>query len=245
MSDDLEGAVARHYGAADLTDRILKAMAAAGIDTERVAPEQLAPIDEFHIGGRAATIHAVAKMDLTADQPCARCRLRHRRSDALPRLGHRLPRHRHRSDARIRRRRRGAGPAHRSRRPHRVPGRQRAGHAVRERSVRRRAHPARGHEHQGPRRSLPGGGAGLEAGRGVLRLRRDEGSQGRAEIPGAVGGVAGDQPPDDAAGDAGAARRRGIRGPGGGGSHRNSPSTSSAGASPMPRRARRRWGCTS
>ena len=52
---------------ADLTDRILKAMAAAGIDTERVAPEQLAPIDEFHIGGRAATIHAVAKMGLTAD----------------------------------------------------------------------------------------------------------------------------------------------------------------------------------
>ena len=68
MSDDLEGAVARHYGAADLTDRILKAVAAAGIDVERVAPEQLAPIDEFHIGGRAATIHAVAKMGLTPDQ---------------------------------------------------------------------------------------------------------------------------------------------------------------------------------
>jgi SAM-dependent methyltransferase len=68
MSDDLEGAVARHYDAADLKDRILKAMAAAGIDTGRVAPEQLAPIDEFHIGGRAATIHAVARMDLKADQ---------------------------------------------------------------------------------------------------------------------------------------------------------------------------------
>jgi SAM-dependent methyltransferase len=68
MSDDLEGSVARHYGAADLTDRILKAMAATGIATERVAPEQLAPIDEFHIGGRAATIHAVAQMDLKADQ---------------------------------------------------------------------------------------------------------------------------------------------------------------------------------
>jgi ubiquinone/menaquinone biosynthesis C-methylase UbiE len=67
MADDLETAVARHYGVGDLTDRILKAIAAAGIDAERIAPEQLAPVDEFHIGGRAATIHAVSKMGLTAD----------------------------------------------------------------------------------------------------------------------------------------------------------------------------------
>ncbi len=62
MADNLEDAVARHYGVGDLTDRILEAMAAAGI--ERVTPEQLAPIDEFHIGGRAATVHAVGKMGL-------------------------------------------------------------------------------------------------------------------------------------------------------------------------------------
>jgi MPBQ/MSBQ methyltransferase len=67
MADNLEAAVARHYGVADLTERILKAMAAAGIDAERVRPEQLAPIDEFHIGGRPATIHAVAKMGLKGD----------------------------------------------------------------------------------------------------------------------------------------------------------------------------------
>jgi ubiquinone/menaquinone biosynthesis C-methylase UbiE len=66
VADNLEEAVARHYGAADLIDRILKAMTAAGIDAERVRPEQLAPIDEFHIGGRAATMHAVAKMGLEA-----------------------------------------------------------------------------------------------------------------------------------------------------------------------------------
>lgn len=66
MADDVEESVARHYGVADLTGRILKAMAAAGIDADRVRPEQLAPIDEFHIGGRAATIHAVAKMGLAA-----------------------------------------------------------------------------------------------------------------------------------------------------------------------------------
>ena len=66
MAETLEDAVARHYGITELTDRILQAMAAAGVDAERVAPEHLAPIDEFHIGGRAATVHAVAKMGLTA-----------------------------------------------------------------------------------------------------------------------------------------------------------------------------------
>jgi SAM-dependent methyltransferase len=65
MAGTLEDAVARHYGVADLTERIHKALAVAGIDADRIAPEQLAPIDEFHIGGRAATIHAVAKMGLT------------------------------------------------------------------------------------------------------------------------------------------------------------------------------------
>jgi SAM-dependent methyltransferase len=67
MGDDLEGAVARHYGGGDLKDRILKAIAAAGLDADSLTPEQLAPVDEFHIGGRAATIHAVAKMGLKAD----------------------------------------------------------------------------------------------------------------------------------------------------------------------------------
>jgi MPBQ/MSBQ methyltransferase len=67
MADDLEESVVRHYEVSDLTERILKAMAAAGIDAERVRPEQLAPIDEFHVGGRAATIHAVARMGLKAD----------------------------------------------------------------------------------------------------------------------------------------------------------------------------------
>lgn len=64
MADNLEDAVARHYGVDDLTGRILAAMAAAGIDAERVTAEALAPIDEFHIGGRPATVHAVSKMGL-------------------------------------------------------------------------------------------------------------------------------------------------------------------------------------
>jgi SAM-dependent methyltransferase len=68
MADALEAAVARHYGVDDLKDRILKAIAAAGLDADRLTPEQLAPLDEFHIGGREATIHAVAKMGLKAGE---------------------------------------------------------------------------------------------------------------------------------------------------------------------------------
>jgi ubiquinone/menaquinone biosynthesis C-methylase UbiE len=67
MAGTLEDSVTRHYGVSDLTERILKALAAAGIDADRIAPEQLAPVDEFHIGGRAATIHAVARMGLGAN----------------------------------------------------------------------------------------------------------------------------------------------------------------------------------
>lgn len=66
MADDLESAVARHYGVAGLTERILAGIAAAGLDANRLKPEDLAPIDEFHIGGRAATAHVVGKLPLAA-----------------------------------------------------------------------------------------------------------------------------------------------------------------------------------
>jgi MPBQ/MSBQ methyltransferase len=65
MSDDLERAVADHYRISGLTERVLEAAAASGLNPERLSPEDLAPIDEFHIGGRAATRHAVGKMRLT------------------------------------------------------------------------------------------------------------------------------------------------------------------------------------
>lgn len=64
MAEDLERAVAQHYASGDLNSRILSAIAAVGLDADRLAPEQLSPVDEFHIGGRAATIHAVAKVAL-------------------------------------------------------------------------------------------------------------------------------------------------------------------------------------
>jgi len=51
-----EQAVARHYAHGALEEAILKALAAAGKDADRLAPKDLAPVDEFHIGGRQATV---------------------------------------------------------------------------------------------------------------------------------------------------------------------------------------------
>ena len=53
---ELEQALARHYAHGSLEETILNALAAAGKDVNRLAPKDLAPVDEFHIGGRQATI---------------------------------------------------------------------------------------------------------------------------------------------------------------------------------------------
>ena len=58
--------VARHYGASDLLDRILAGLEGAGVSLDAVKPEDLAPVDEFHTGGRAATQYALAKMGLAS-----------------------------------------------------------------------------------------------------------------------------------------------------------------------------------
>jgi ubiquinone/menaquinone biosynthesis C-methylase UbiE len=53
---ELEQAVARHYAHGFLEESILNALVAAGKDVNRLSPKDLAPVDEFHIGGRLATI---------------------------------------------------------------------------------------------------------------------------------------------------------------------------------------------
>lgn len=49
-------AVQAHYTRSDLGSVILAALEKAGMDLNRLTPEDLAPIDEFHIRGRAATL---------------------------------------------------------------------------------------------------------------------------------------------------------------------------------------------
>jgi ubiquinone/menaquinone biosynthesis C-methylase UbiE len=53
---EIEQAVARHYAHGSLEETILEALAAAGKDVNHLTPKDLAPVDEFHIGGRPATI---------------------------------------------------------------------------------------------------------------------------------------------------------------------------------------------
>jgi ubiquinone/menaquinone biosynthesis C-methylase UbiE len=49
-------AVADHYKKSALGDVILAALKAAGKDIEHLTPDDLAPVDEFHAGGRNATV---------------------------------------------------------------------------------------------------------------------------------------------------------------------------------------------
>jgi SAM-dependent methyltransferase len=64
----IERAVAQHYGNADLLTRILDGLKAVGADLEHLQADDLAPVDEFHIGGRQATVHALEKMALDERQ---------------------------------------------------------------------------------------------------------------------------------------------------------------------------------
>jgi MPBQ/MSBQ methyltransferase len=54
-----EGVVARHYGKAGLLARIDAGLNAMGVDLDHLTIDDLAPVDEFHIGGRKATERAL------------------------------------------------------------------------------------------------------------------------------------------------------------------------------------------
>ena len=65
---DYHKSVDQHYGREDLASSILEALTRAGVDVEDLTLDDLAPIDEFHIGGRDATINlaeaAVVNQDM-------------------------------------------------------------------------------------------------------------------------------------------------------------------------------------
>jgi SAM-dependent methyltransferase len=58
MSEIVE--IADHYGRCDLTERLKTALAAAGLGEGRLSPVELAPLDQFHSRGLAATIDLAA-----------------------------------------------------------------------------------------------------------------------------------------------------------------------------------------
>lgn len=61
---EIEQRVAQHYGRAGLEAAILDALAAGGRDPDRLAPDDLAGVDEFHLGWRAATVALAADLAL-------------------------------------------------------------------------------------------------------------------------------------------------------------------------------------
>lgn len=67
MVDVSEHAVAGHYGGDHLRSRIFEAISKSGLDLHALRPVDLAPVDEFHMGGRAATAEIVGRAGLSAD----------------------------------------------------------------------------------------------------------------------------------------------------------------------------------
>jgi SAM-dependent methyltransferase len=56
--------VANHYTHGGLGEAILQALAAAGKDPDRLKPKDLAPVDEFHVRGREASLELAALAEL-------------------------------------------------------------------------------------------------------------------------------------------------------------------------------------
>jgi ubiquinone/menaquinone biosynthesis C-methylase UbiE len=55
MAPGTEHAVGRYYGRTGLAERLLAALRAAGKDHDALVPDDLAPVEEFHVRGREAT----------------------------------------------------------------------------------------------------------------------------------------------------------------------------------------------
>jgi len=61
-------AVADHYKKRALGDVILAALKATGKDIEQLTPDDLAPVDEFHAGGRNATVRLAQLAGVTGSE---------------------------------------------------------------------------------------------------------------------------------------------------------------------------------
>jgi ubiquinone/menaquinone biosynthesis C-methylase UbiE len=68
MARETEDRVARHYAQGDLERTILDALVASGKDPTRLTADDLAPVDEFHTGGREATIALAGQAGFAAGQ---------------------------------------------------------------------------------------------------------------------------------------------------------------------------------
>jgi len=63
----MEDSVTAHYTHGRLLDRILSGVRAIGKTPDTVTVDELAPVDEFHIGGRQASEDFISQLELTTD----------------------------------------------------------------------------------------------------------------------------------------------------------------------------------
>jgi|GEM_PF-1641995 MPBQ/MSBQ methyltransferase len=63
----VEADAARRYTSSAIETRIDEALRAAGKDPEHFAPDDLIPLDEFHLSGRAATERFVRHLELRSN----------------------------------------------------------------------------------------------------------------------------------------------------------------------------------
>src|SRR4051794_14736181 len=61
---DVRELVTSHYGAGNLGERILHALAEHGVDTDRLGPADLFAVDQLHFGGAPAVQHLLDRMDV-------------------------------------------------------------------------------------------------------------------------------------------------------------------------------------
>ena len=63
---DTEQQVAKHYSHGALESAILEALKASGKNIDKLSPADLAGVDEFHLGWRAATVEIAKALDLSS-----------------------------------------------------------------------------------------------------------------------------------------------------------------------------------
>jgi ubiquinone/menaquinone biosynthesis C-methylase UbiE len=66
-STSMKNSITEHYTHGQLLDRILRGVKAIGKTPTTVTVDDLAPVDEFHIGGRQASEDFICQLELSAD----------------------------------------------------------------------------------------------------------------------------------------------------------------------------------
>ncbi len=64
---DIESGVSKHHASYDVLARIRAGLVEMGHDPDRISPEDLKLVDEFHIGGAEATAALLEKLDIRPD----------------------------------------------------------------------------------------------------------------------------------------------------------------------------------